>query len=78
MSRRAFARRKVTHYIHLADRDVFGFAGLWDRCHSEEGAWIESCTMLTMPGNELLAKAALAALHAYPSKLMTSHEVSTV
>lgn len=99
------ARRKVPHYLHLTDRDVFGFAGLWDRSRAEDGTWTESCTMITMPGNEILreihntganpyrmpailtpdaeeawlagdAQTAREALHAYPSKLMTSYEVS--
>jgi putative SOS response-associated peptidase YedK len=40
-------------YIHLADQDVFGFAGLWDRSHGADGV-IESCTLITMPANPLL------------------------
>jgi putative SOS response-associated peptidase YedK len=42
-------------YIHLADQDVFGFAGLWDRSIGPEGA-IESCTLITMPANALLSE----------------------
>jgi putative SOS response-associated peptidase YedK len=40
-------------YIHLADQDVFGFAGLWDRSHGANGM-VESCTLITMPANPLL------------------------
>ena len=40
-------------YIHLADQDIFGFAGLWDRSTGENGT-IESCTLITMPANPLL------------------------
>jgi putative SOS response-associated peptidase YedK len=40
-------------YIHLADQEVFGFAGLWDRSQGKEGE-IESCTLITMPANPLL------------------------
>jgi putative SOS response-associated peptidase YedK len=40
-------------YIHLADQDVFGFAGLWDRSQGANGM-IESCTLITMPANPLL------------------------
>jgi putative SOS response-associated peptidase YedK len=40
-------------YIELADQDVFGFAGLWDRSQGPDGI-IESCALLTMPANSLL------------------------
>jgi putative SOS response-associated peptidase YedK len=40
-------------YIHLADQEVFGFAGLWDRSRGADGM-IESCTLITMPANPLL------------------------
>jgi putative SOS response-associated peptidase YedK len=40
-------------YIHLADQEVFGFAGLWDRSVGPNGI-IESCTLITMPANPLL------------------------
>jgi putative SOS response-associated peptidase YedK len=40
-------------YIHLADQEVFGFAGLWDRSIGPAGV-IESCTLITMPANPLL------------------------
>jgi putative SOS response-associated peptidase YedK len=40
-------------YIHLADQEVFGFAGLWDRSQGPEGS-IESCTLITMPANAML------------------------
>jgi putative SOS response-associated peptidase YedK len=34
-------------YIHVEDQDVLGFAGLWER---------ESCTIINMPANALMAK----------------------
>ena len=40
-------------YIHLADQEIFGFAGLWDRSEGPHGV-IESCTLITMPANALL------------------------
>jgi putative SOS response-associated peptidase YedK len=40
-------------YVHLADQEVFGFAGLWDRSEGPNGV-IESCTLITMPANALL------------------------
>ncbi|MGD9598319.1 MAG: SOS response-associated peptidase [Steroidobacteraceae bacterium] len=48
--------RKQPFYIHLAGREAFGFAGLWDRSVSPDGAAIESATIITMPANALLAE----------------------
>jgi putative SOS response-associated peptidase YedK len=47
--------RKQPFFIKLADRDIFGFAGLWERSKGEEG-WIESCTIITLPANRLLSE----------------------
>ena len=47
---------KTPFYITMADQPVFGFAGLWDRSVSAEGAAIESCTIVTMPPNALMAE----------------------
>jgi putative SOS response-associated peptidase YedK len=46
--------RKFPYYIHLSDHAVFGFASLWDRSKKDDGTVIESCTLLTMPANELM------------------------
>lgn len=46
--------RKQPFFIHLADRDVFGFAGLWDRSVAGDGSTVESCVHITMPGNALM------------------------
>jgi len=46
--------RKVPYYIHLADRNVFGFAGLWDRSIGADGAALESCVHITMAANALM------------------------
>jgi putative SOS response-associated peptidase YedK len=35
---------------------VFGFAGLWDSSRTDDGAALESCTIITMPANPLLAE----------------------
>lgn len=48
--------RKQPFYIHLNDQDVFGFAGLWDRSESDDGKALESCTIITMPPNPLMAE----------------------
>jgi putative SOS response-associated peptidase YedK len=47
---------KTPFYITMADQPVFGFAGLWDRSVSAEGNAIESCTIITMPPNALMAE----------------------
>ena len=48
--------RKEPFYIHLADRPVFGVAGLWDRKKREDGSEILSCTLITILPNALLAE----------------------
>jgi len=47
---------KTPFYITMADQPVFGFAGLWDRSVSAEGNAIDSCTIITMPPNALMAE----------------------
>ncbi|MEA3183419.1 MAG: hypothetical protein QOI59_6942 [Gammaproteobacteria bacterium] len=32
----------------------FGFAGLWDRSVRADGTAVESCAIITMPGNDLM------------------------
>jgi putative SOS response-associated peptidase YedK len=46
---------KQPFYIHLNDQSVFGFAGLWDRSVADDGVAIESCTIITLPANALMA-----------------------
>lgn len=41
--------------IKLTNREIFGFAGLWDRSQGPEGV-IESCAILTLPANRLLTE----------------------
>jgi putative SOS response-associated peptidase YedK len=48
------AGRKVPYYIHLADQEIFAFAGLWDRSVKPDGTPIDSVVHITMPGNELM------------------------
>ena len=48
------AGRKQPYFIRLTDQEVFGFASLWDRSIAEDGAAIDSCTIITLPGNELM------------------------
>jgi putative SOS response-associated peptidase YedK len=43
-------------FLRLADREVFGVAGLWDRSRREDGSYVFSCTLITVPANRLLAE----------------------
>ena len=45
----------VPYYITVVDQDPFFLAGLWDRSVTATGDVIESCTVVTMPANELMA-----------------------
>jgi len=47
---------KTPFYITMADQPVFGFAGLWERSEAADGTAIESCTIITMPSNALMAE----------------------
>ena len=55
--------RKQPYFIHLADEPLFGFASIWDRSVSADGAVIESCAIITLPANELLHKIHNAGAH---------------
>jgi putative SOS response-associated peptidase YedK len=48
--------RKEPFYVHLADRPIFGVAGLWDRKRSADGSEVLSCTLITVPPNSLMAE----------------------
>jgi len=44
-------------YVRLVNRAVFGVAGLWERTVLQEGEdVIESCALLTVPANRLIAE----------------------
>jgi putative SOS response-associated peptidase YedK len=44
------------YFLRLADREVFGVAGLWDRSRRDDGSYVVSCTLITVPANRLLAE----------------------
>jgi len=48
--------RKEPFYVHLADREIFGVAGLWDRSVKEDGSEVQSCTLITLPANSLMSR----------------------
>lgn len=45
-------KQKIPVHIHLASREVFCFAGLWDCWRSPEGQEIRSFTIITTEANE--------------------------
>jgi putative SOS response-associated peptidase YedK len=47
---------KQPYYIHPDDQDVFGFAGLWTRFRADANSVTESCSIITVPANPLMAK----------------------
>jgi putative SOS response-associated peptidase YedK len=47
-------RRKVPVWVHLKNKEPFGFAGLWDRWMQAEDRDLYSFTIITTDANELL------------------------
>jgi putative SOS response-associated peptidase YedK len=46
---------KQPYYFYLKDRDVFGFAGLWEEWTDKQtGEVIETCTIITTEANKVL------------------------
>lgn len=46
--------KKYPMYIHLTDRDAFGFAGLWETWNSPDGGELRTCTILTTAANDFM------------------------
>ncbi|HUN26746.1 MAG TPA: SOS response-associated peptidase family protein [Steroidobacteraceae bacterium] len=53
---RARAGHRQPHYLRLEDRAVFGVAVLWERSVTDDDDVIESCALVTVPANPLLAE----------------------
>ncbi|HEY6619485.1 MAG TPA: SOS response-associated peptidase [Steroidobacteraceae bacterium] len=51
-------RYRQPHFIRLASRSVFGVAAIWDRSVSEDDDVIESCSIISVPPNELMVRVA--------------------
>ncbi len=49
-------KTKQPYYITAADQPVFGFAGLWDVSRHDDGTAVQSCAIITMPTNSLMAE----------------------
>lgn len=47
-------KRKVPVWVHLKDKEPFGFAGLWDRWTQQESRELYSFTIITTEANKLL------------------------
>lgn len=47
-------KTKQPYYIHLADNQVFAFAGLWETWSSPDGDMVETCTIITTEPNDLI------------------------
>ena len=43
------------YFVRLINREVFGFAAVWDRSVGEDDDVIESCSVVRVPANDLLA-----------------------
>jgi len=48
--------RKQPYCIRLRDRGLFGMAGLWERWKDPGGQVVESCTIVTVDANALVAE----------------------
>lgn len=49
------AGRKQPYCIRLRDRSPFGMAGLWERWKASDGQLVETCTIVTVDANSLVA-----------------------
>jgi putative SOS response-associated peptidase YedK len=52
----ADGKSKQPFYVTLNDQEIFGFAGLWDSSTGADGVTVESCTIVTMPANQLMTE----------------------
>jgi putative SOS response-associated peptidase YedK len=50
---RTEGKRKQPFYIRMEDEQPFAFAGLWESWRPEQGAPLETCTLITTEANEL-------------------------
>jgi len=53
---KAVAGRKQPYCIRLRDEGPFGMAGLWERWKDANGQTVESCTIVTVDANALIAE----------------------
>lgn len=48
-------KAKIPMFIHLNDKELFAFAGLWDQWKSPDGEVIRSCTIITTEANDTMS-----------------------
>ncbi len=53
---RTRAGYRQPHYVRLVNRLVFGVAVLWERSVTDDDDVVESCALMTVPANSLLAE----------------------
>ena len=46
---------KRPYYIHVGDQKIFGMAALWDASTAADGSVVESCSLITLPANRVMA-----------------------
>jgi len=44
------------YWIRCRDQLAMGFAGIWDRSIKDDGTFVDSCSIVTMPANALMAE----------------------
>jgi putative SOS response-associated peptidase YedK len=49
------ANYRQPYFVRLVNRTVFGLAAVWDRSVGEDDDVIESCSVIRVPGNDLVA-----------------------
>lgn len=54
--RRTPGRHHQPYYVHLVNRAIFGAAAVWIRAETRDGEVIESCALITVDANPLLAE----------------------
>ncbi len=52
----ADGKSKQPFHIRAADQEVYGLAAIWDSSRRDDGVVVESCAVITVPANSMLAK----------------------
>ena len=60
---RTQAGHRQPYYVRLVNRHVFGVAAIWERSVTDDDVVVDSCALLTVPANPLLAEIDNAASH---------------
>jgi putative SOS response-associated peptidase YedK len=59
-----YAKYRQPYFVSLLERSVLGLAAVWDRSVGEDDDVIESCSVIRVPGNELMTEIANARMPA--------------